>query len=155
YIVLLDLPKGTDELRDLFKVGFPARIYTLFYQENNHLFSTVPTRDHFKWYYSFLSQKSPFSLRQYGEQLCQHKGWSKDTVNFMTQVFFELEFVTIKDGVIFMADKKQKRDLIESNTYREKMNHLQLEKELVYSTYQQLYTWFETIRNHKEVEQLG
>ncbi len=83
------------------------------------------------------------------------KGWSKDTVNFMTQVFFELEFVTIKDGVIFMADKKQKRDLIESNTYREKMNHLQLEKELVYSTYQQLYTWFETIRNHKEVEQLG
>ena len=53
-----------------------------------------------------------------------------------------------------MADKKQKRDLIESNTYREKMNHLQLEK-LVYSTYQQLYTWFETIRNHKEVEQLG
>ena len=40
----------------------------------------------------------------------------------MTQVFFELEFVTIKDGVIFMADRKQKRDLIESNTYREKMN---------------------------------
>ena len=155
YIVLLDLPKGTDELRELFKVGFPARIYTLFYQENNHLFSTVPTREHFKWYYSFLSQKTPFSLRQYGEQLCRHKGWSKDTVNFMTQVFFELEFVTIKDGVIFMADKKQKRDLIESNTYREKMNHLQLEKELVYSTYQQLYTWFETIRNHKEVEQLG
>ncbi len=48
----------------------------------------------------------------------------------MTQVFFELEFVTIKDGVIFMADKKQKRDLIESNTYREKMNHLQLEKRI-------------------------
>ncbi len=88
YIVLLDLPKGTDELRELFKVGFPARIYTLFYQENNHLFSTVPTREHFKWYYSFLSQKTPFSLRQYGEQLCRHKGWSKDTVNFMTQVFF-------------------------------------------------------------------
>lgn len=55
----------------------------------------------------------------------------------------------------FLWQTKQKRDLIESNTYREKMNHLQLEKELVYSTYQQLYTWFETIRNHKEVEQLG
>ncbi|WP_459499307.1 single-stranded-DNA-specific exonuclease RecJ [Bacillus sp. C1] len=155
YIVLLDLPQSTDELRSLFQAGFPARIYTLFYQENQHLFSTVPTREHFKWYYSFLHQKAPFSLRQYGEQLCRHKGWSKDTVNFMTQVFFELEFVTIKDGVIFMAEETKKRDLIESNTYREKMNHLQLEKELVYSTYQQLYTWFETIRNHKEVEQLG
>ena len=60
YIVFLDLPKGTDELRELFKVGFPSRIYTLFYQENNHLFSTVPTREHFKWYYSFLSQNHHF-----------------------------------------------------------------------------------------------
>ncbi|MDM5156604.1 single-stranded-DNA-specific exonuclease RecJ [Bacillus sp. DX1.1] len=151
YVVLLDLPPTTEELSKLFTAGFPARIYTLFYQENNHLFSTIPTREHFKWYYSFLHQKAPFSLRQHGEQLCRHKGWSKDTVNFMTQVFFELEFVTIKDGVIFIAEEMKKRDLIESNTYREKMNQLQLEQELVYSTYQQLYTWFEKIRNHKEI----
>ncbi|MGG2095308.1 single-stranded-DNA-specific exonuclease RecJ [Bacillus sp. S13(2024)] len=155
YVVVLDLPDATEDLKSICEKGFPDRIYTVFYQENNHLFSTVPTREHFKWYYSFLHQKAPFSLRQYGEQLCRHKGWSKDTVNFMTQVFFELEFVTIKDGVIFMAGEMKKRDLTESNTYREKINHLQLEKELVYSTYQQLYAWFETIRNHKEVEQLG
>ncbi|MEI4829418.1 single-stranded-DNA-specific exonuclease RecJ [Bacillus sp. FJAT-53711] len=155
YVVVLDLPDATEDLKSICEKGFPDRIYTVFYQENNHLFSTVPTREHFKWYYSFLHQKAPFSLRQYGEQLCRHKGWSKDTVNFMTQVFFELEFVTIKDGVIFMAEEMKKRDLTESNTYREKINHLQLEKELVYSTYQQLYAWFETIRNHKEVEQLG
>lgn len=155
YVVVLDLPDATEDLKRICEKGFPDRIYTVFYQENNHLFSTVPTREHFKWYYSFLHQKAPFSLRQYGEKLCRHKGWSKDTVNFMTQVFFELEFVTIKDGVIFMAEEMKKRDLTESNTYREKINHLQLEKELVYSTYQQLYAWFETIRNHKEVEQLG
>ncbi|PEA56513.1 single-stranded-DNA-specific exonuclease RecJ [Bacillus pseudomycoides] len=155
YAVILDLPDATEDLKHICEKGFPARIYTVFYQENNHLFSTVPTREHFKWYFSFLQQKAPFSLRQYGEQLCRHKGWSKDTVNFMTQVFFELEFVTIKDGVIFMAEEMKKRDLTESNTYREKINQLQLEKELVYSTYQQLYAWFETIRNHKEVEQLG
>lgn len=151
YVVLLDLPASTEELKKVCMNGFPPRIYTVFYQENNHLFSTVPTREHFKWYYSFLHQKAPFSLKQYGEQLCRHKGWSKDTVNFMTQVFFELEFVTIKDGVIFMAEGIQKRDLTESNIYREKINQLQLEKDLVYSTYQQLYTWFETVRNHKEV----
>ena len=155
YVVVLDLPDATEDLKSICEKGFPDRIYTVFYQENNHLFSTVPTREHFKWYYSFLHQKAPFSLRQYGEKLCRHKGWSKDTVNFMTQVFFELKFVTIKDGVIFMAEEMKKRDLTESNTYREKINHLQLEKELVYSTYQQLYAWFETIRNHKEVEQLG
>ena len=30
YIVLLDLPKGTDELRELFKVGFPAQFIRYF-----------------------------------------------------------------------------------------------------------------------------
>ena len=33
YIVLLDLPKGTDELRELFKVGFPANLYAILSRE--------------------------------------------------------------------------------------------------------------------------
>ncbi|MFD3449371.1 single-stranded-DNA-specific exonuclease RecJ [Microbacteriaceae bacterium 4G12] len=147
YVVLLDVPSTIPELAELLKYGFPSRIYTVFYQETQHTFSTVPTRDHFKWYYSFLHQKAPFSLKLYGEQLCKYKGWSKDTVNFMTKVFFELEFVTIKDGVISVASEVQKRDLTESKTYREKLNQLQLEKEFVYSTYQQLQAWFEAIHN--------
>jgi single-stranded-DNA-specific exonuclease len=147
YTVLLDMPPTIESLQRLFLKGFPDRIYTVFYQEMQHTFSTVPTRDHFKWYYAFLRQQAPFSIVKHGEQLCQHKGWSKDTVNFMTMVFFELEFVTIQDGVIFISDQTRKRDLTESVTYREKMNQLQLEKELVYSTYQQLKAWFQNLKN--------
>ncbi|MFX3624529.1 MAG: single-stranded-DNA-specific exonuclease RecJ [Ectobacillus sp.] len=147
YTVLLDTPLAIEHVKQLFVFGFPARIYAVFYQEIQHTFSTIPTREHFKWYYTFLRQNNPFSLSQYGAQLCKYKGWSKDTVNFMTKVFFELEFVTIKNGVIFMSDSSQKRDLTESATYREKLTQLQLEKELVYSTYQYLRTWLHDIRN--------
>lgn len=146
YVVLYDLPESIDDVKQLFTKGFPSRIYTVFWHEYEHTFNTIPTRDHFKWYFSFLRQNAAFSLREYGEKLCQHKGWSKDTVKFMTQVFFELEFVTIKNGVIFMKDIVSKRDLSESDTFREKMNGLQVEKELVYSTYQQLYTWFSNMQ---------
>ncbi len=54
-----------------------------------------------------------------------------------------------------MEEKKEKVDLNECNHYREKKNQLKLEKELVYSTYQEQDNWYEKIRNHKEVEQLG
>ncbi|MCP8967286.1 single-stranded-DNA-specific exonuclease RecJ [Ectobacillus ponti] len=146
YTVLLDLPPSLQALKDVMQSGFPARIYTVFHRETEHLFSTIPTRDHFKWYYSFLRQRGTFSLTEQGEQLCRHKGWSKDTVNFMTQVFFELEFVTIKNGVIYMSPSIQKRDLTESKTYRGKFEQLQLEKELVYSSYPQLQAWLDGIR---------
>ncbi len=147
YVILLDMPPTTEHLRQMFINAFPARIYAVFYQEMQHTFSTIPTREHFKWYYSFLRQQAPFSIVKHGAQLCAHKGWSKDTVNFMTMVFFELEFVKIKDGVIFIAHQTQKRDLTESATYREKVNQLQLEKELVYSTYQQLKMWFQHMKD--------
>lgn len=147
YIVLLDMPPTTKHLQELLSHGFPDRVYAVFHQEMQHTFSTVPTREHFKWYYAFLRQQAPFSIVKHGAQLCQHKGWSKDTVNFMTMVFFELEFVKIKDGVIFVSNQTQKRDLTESVTYREKINQLQLEKELVYSTYQQLKARFHNMKN--------
>ncbi len=154
YVVLLDLPSSLEQLRNILAYGFPARIYAVLLSDADHTFSTVPTRDHFKWFYAFLRQKSPFSLTQHGEELCRYKGWSKDTVNFMTQVFFELEFVKIKDGVIFLSHLTEKRDLTESKTYRKKFEQLQVEKELVYSAYQQLKEMLETIRNdsfvHKE-----
>lgn len=154
YTVLLDLPPSLEQLHNVLACGFPARIYAVLLSDADHTFSTVPTRDHFKWFYAFLRKKSPFSLAQHGEELCRYKGWSKDTVNFMTQVFFELEFVTIKDGVIFLSHLTQKRDLTESDTYRKKFEQLQVEKELVYSAYQQLKEMLETIRNgsfvHKE-----
>jgi single-stranded-DNA-specific exonuclease len=153
-VVLLDLPSSLEQLRNVLAYGFPARVYAVLLSDADHTFSTVPTRDHFKWFYAFLRQKSPFSLVQHGEELCRYKGWSKDTVNFMTQVFFELEFVTIKDGVIFLSHLTEKRDLTESKTYRKKFEQLQVEKELVYSAYQQLKEMLETIRNdsfvHKE-----
>ncbi len=147
YIVFLDMPPELSYIEELLSNGFPSRIYAVFYQERHHMFSTNPTREQFSWYYKFLMQKSPFSITQYGEQLCKHKGWSKDTVNFMTMVFFELEFVTIKDGVVFISKDVKKRDLTESKTYRQKQSQLQLERELIYSTYGQLKQWFSTFRN--------
>jgi single-stranded-DNA-specific exonuclease len=141
-LVLLDLPTSKPILEELLKKGRPHRIYAHFFQEEDHFFSTMPTRDHFKWYYGFLTKRGSFDLNKHGDDLAKYKGWSKETIDFMSQVFFDLKFVTIVNGFISLNPEKTKKDLSESLTYQKKQQQYELENELLYSSYQELKTWF-------------
>ena len=143
YVVLLDLPSEEETLAGLLRSSSPARIYASFHQRENHYFSTIPTREHFKWYYGFLSKKGPFDLNRYAEEIAKHRGWSKETIDFMSQVFFELEFVTIDKGFIALNNAAKKRDFEESPTYRKKQRQVMLENLFLYSSYKQLKAWFD------------
>lgn len=144
-IVLLDLPTSSELIEGLFAGRVPARIYAIFFTAENHFFDTIPTREHFKWYYAFLTKKSPFDLKRYKEELAIYKGWTKDTIDFMSQVFFELEFVTIENGLISLVKNSPKRDLIESVTFRHKQEHIQIEKNFLYTSYAHLKSVFEQV----------
>ena len=145
HIVLLDLPTDDKILKALFDRGFPNRIYTLFYNEQDHYFSTIPTREHFKWFYAFLAKKGPFDMNRYAHDLAKYRGWRKETIDFMSQVFFELDFVKIENGFISLSNQIKKRDLTESRTYQLKAKQIELEQQLLYSSYQQLKQWFDNI----------
>lgn len=144
HIAMIDLPPSLELMDSLFQKGKPARVYSVFMQEADHFFATIPTREHFKWFYGFLLKKGSFHLKEQGELLAKHKGWSKETIEFMSQVFFELEFVTIENGVISTNSTTQKRDLAESKTYADKLMQIELEKTLLYTSYMQLKEWFES-----------
>ncbi|WP_062104583.1 single-stranded-DNA-specific exonuclease RecJ [Bacillus niameyensis] len=141
-IVLFDIPPSLEWLGKLVGNKFPSRIYAHFFHTEDHFFSTIPTRDHFKWYYAFLLKRQSFDLKRYGLELAKHRGWSKETIQFMSQVFFELDFVTMEDGLIRMNQQKLKKDLGDSPTYQRKQQQIMLEKELLYSSYTQLKQWF-------------
>lgn len=147
-VVLLDLPPSIDLLEELLKGKSPDRIYAHFYHGRGQYFKTIPTRDHFKWFYAFLAKRRTFDVNKYGKELEAYRGWSNETVEFMTQVFFELEFVTIKDGVIVLNQIKIKKDLTESPAYQQKQAVVELENELIYSSYQELKQWFEKRISH-------
>ncbi|MBB2481706.1 single-stranded-DNA-specific exonuclease RecJ [Bacillus sp. APMAM] len=142
-IVLLDLPTSMTKLEMLIKDKKPSRIYCHFFHEQDHYFSTIPTREHFKWFYGFLIKQKTFNVMRQGDQLAAFKGWSRKTIDFMSQVFFDLEFVTIEDGLISLKPVKVKRDLVESKTYQEKQQQITLENELLYSSYKELKSWFD------------
>ncbi|PLR93748.1 single-stranded-DNA-specific exonuclease RecJ [Bacillus sp. T33-2] len=144
-LVLLDLPPSKEILFKLANRKAPARIYAYFYKEDSDFFSTVPTRDHFKWFYAFLAKKGPFDLNRHGGELAKYRGWTRETVDFMSQVFFELDFVKINNGFISLEKSVPKRDLSESTSYRKKLATFALENDLLYSPFQQLKGWFDQV----------
>ena len=83
-----------------------------------------------------LAKKEPFDLKKYGDVLAKHRGWTSETVDFMSQVFFELNFVTMDNGLISLNKNINKRDLTDSDTYQQKQAQLKLEKDLLYSSFQ-------------------
>lgn len=144
-VVLVDLPPSKEMMKHLLSGKKPARIYVQFYKKDSDFFSTIPTRDHFKWFYAFLAKRGQFNLREHGKELAKHRGWTTETIKFMSKVFFELDFVTINNGFITLHSNAAKRDLTESGTYQMKLAQYSLEQDLLYSSFQQLKSWFDRI----------
>lgn len=144
YVILADLPHNMGQLEDLFdRGGAPERVYAVFLHDEKHFFSTVPSRDYFKWFYAFLLKRQTFDLETHAESLAEAKGWSKETVIFMAEVFAELDFIKIDHGKVSLSDHPVKRDLSESAIYRKKQQFAQLENDLCYSSLSSLKEWFE------------
>lgn len=144
-VFFIGLPSSMEEISHLFEKGFPKRIYAGFSSHSSEMFKAVPTREDFKTYYGLIRQYGPFSLVEYSEKIRMWKDWSKETISFMTQVFFELNFVTIENGIICLKQTGEKKDFSASPTYQKKQNQLQVEQELLYSSYSQLKEWFERL----------
>ncbi len=155
YLVLLDVPYEREQLKQLFEnQGEPSRIYTVFHQENDSFFTTNPNREQFKWYYAFLLKRKSFDMTRYSQDLASHKGWSRHTIDFMSQVFCELGFVTIENGTLTVAENPVKKSLDESITFRQKQEQGYIENDFVYSSYDELKQWFTQVLSKNKIDKM-
>ncbi|HWL12231.1 MAG TPA: single-stranded-DNA-specific exonuclease C-terminal domain-containing protein, partial [Ureibacillus sp.] len=141
-IVLLDLPKTAQTLEKLIDLGQPKRVYAVFYTPDSKYFNGMPTREHFSWYYSFLKKRPNFDLQKHIQQLAQHIGLNVEVIKFMTNVFFELGFVTIVNGLTSVNINAPKQALTEAKVYKQRTEQIELEQQLLYAPYLELKQWF-------------
>lgn len=153
YIVVLDLPQNVQMLEQLLENVKPSRIYAHFYIPDSHYFDGMPTREQFVWYYTFLRKRQVFQLRQHLNELAKHKGWSRDMLIFMTQVFFELGFVTIENGLAKVVDHPPKKELTSAKIYQQRAQQMDLEQTLLYAPYKDLREWFDLRLNGQSVSE--
>lgn len=145
-LVLLDMPESEHELDGIISRMKWNRIFAHFFTPSQAFFDGLPSRDQFKWYYGFLASRASFPLKQQGAELARHKGWSEQTINFMSKVFFELDFVKIDNGHLVLNKESSKRDLTESPTYQTQQQRVALEQVLLYAPYRELKQWFDEKR---------
>jgi len=143
YLVLLDLPEDEDSLIQLMQYHSWKRVYAHFFTNESSYFEGLPTRDQFKWFFSFLTKRKTFALKQHVQELSKHTGWSQNTFNFMSRVFFELNFVRIDNGMLVLNESPEKKDLSEAPSYKQREKQMELEQKLLYAPYVELKQWFE------------
>ncbi|RNF40963.1 single-stranded-DNA-specific exonuclease RecJ [Planococcus salinus] len=152
HLVLLDLPDSEEQLSSVLGEIKPQRIYAHFYAKDSHYFEQIPTRDQFKWLFAFIKKRGSFDFKKHCDELAKHKGWSRDSLFFMLQVFFELGFVTLNNGLTEIAQSPSKRDLTEAPTYKKREQQIALEQKLLYASYKDLKQWFDARVSAKEEE---
>ncbi|WP_313891744.1 single-stranded-DNA-specific exonuclease RecJ [Psychrobacillus sp.] len=151
YVAILDLPEDEEILKKLLNYHNWTRVYAHFYANETTYFESLPTRDQFKWYYSFLLKRKTFALKQNIQELSKHTGWSQKTINFMSKVFFELNFVKIDNGMMVINETVVKTELSEAPSYKQRAKQIELEQKLLYAPYIELKQWFEERRAEQTV----
>lgn len=143
YIVLLDLPQNVQMLESVLQKTAPSRIYAHFYMPDSQYFNGLPTREQFSWYYKFLKNRPAFPLNMHLAELAKHTGWPLDALKFMTQVFFELDFVKMESGLTTVNVNAPKQALTEAPSYKQRSEQIEMEQKLVYAPYIELKQWFD------------
>ena len=143
FIVLLDLPRNVQLLENVLKKTAPSRIYAHFYMPESQYFNGMPTREQFSWYYKFLKNRPSFPLNMHLADLAKHKGWPLDALKFMTQVFFDLDFVKMDSGLTTVNVDAPKQALTEATSYKLRSQQIDMEQKLVYAPYIELKQWFD------------
>ncbi|WP_164668507.1 single-stranded-DNA-specific exonuclease RecJ [Virgibacillus doumboii] len=143
-LYLYELPSNLEDLRDLVRTINPVNIHVCFQLEDSVFMKVFPSREDFKWLYGLVAKRRQIDLQKELPMIMDAKAWTKDRVLFMSNVFFELEFVKIENGIIKYNPNPVKQDLANSKLYQERLNQAEIEKVLYYSTYEELKNWFIT-----------
>ncbi len=155
YVLFLDIPDDLEDLSRLLDTeNFPERIYAAFKTESSQYFSGVPSREQFKKVYAFLNKYQPVNQSAIDRRLSSLTGISVPNIKFIIQVFFDLNFVKIDNGLLSVADHAEKKDLTASESYKMRVKQIETEETLCYSSYSSLKQWMkETSKERTEAKE--
>ncbi|REJ10691.1 single-stranded-DNA-specific exonuclease RecJ [Halobacillus trueperi] len=148
-LLLIDLPERMSDMTELLSKLETRKVFACYHIQESTFLKTWPSRDHFKWFYGMLLKRGRFNLHEEADLLANRKGWDKSMVEFISEVFFELDFVRMKDGIITAESEPSQKDLRESSLYLQREEQLQIERTLYYSTYKELKSWFDQYMNQR------
>ncbi|NLG81709.1 MAG: single-stranded-DNA-specific exonuclease RecJ [Bacilli bacterium] len=145
-VVLIDLPESITDLKYILKQKDIHNLYLIF--RNEDLFSSehLLTRDKLGKFYQILKKVESFPINDsQTEALFTKMGFSKRLQMISLQVFFELNFVIIKDNKIVVVESPERKNLTDSETYRRVIEQVELREKLLLSSNEEFIKYINSL----------
>lgn len=147
-VVFVDCPEDVDVLREITQKGKIERIYLMVISQEEAYLNGAGTREQFAQLYKFVRQQEQVDVRYKLNIVAQHLKIQEKLLIFMIQVFFDLGFVTIENGILRKVESPENHPLTTSKVYQARLKRIKTEEFLLYSDRETLQQW---LWNEEEV----
>lgn len=138
HLVLFDCPDTIEQLTFvLSRVQFD-NIHVICYTKVPIYLTGLPTRQQFSQVFKVIAGVKEIVIKEKIDAMAKSLGIQKDLIILIIQVFFELNFVTIEDGVLRYVGTNDKVDLFQSETLVRYEQKCRIQKELLFQTFAQV-----------------
>ena len=140
-VVLLDIPERPEDLRELFAGKEFQAIYFKNQIQQAYYLTGYGSREQFTKFYKAINQFPEFDVRYKLKDLADYLTIPYILLFKMVQIFQELGFVTITNGVMSVNKEAQKRAIAESQIYQDLKKTVQFQELMALGTPQEMYDW--------------
>lgn len=140
-VVLLDIPENPNELKSLFRGQHFQAIYFKNQMAKSYYLAGYGTREQFAKLYKTIYQFPEFDVRYKLKELSHYLKIPDILLVKMVQIFEELGFVTITDGVMIVNKDAEKREISESHIYQNLVSLVKYQELMALGTPQEIYDW--------------
>ncbi|GGC81596.1 single-stranded-DNA-specific exonuclease RecJ [Enterococcus wangshanyuanii] len=147
-LVFVDCPDDLSLIKQITLQGQIERVYLMGISPEEAYLNGVGTREQYAQLFKFVKQQEQVDVRYKLDNVAQYLNIQKKLLIFMIQVFFDLGFVTIENGVLRKVEKPENHPLSESKVYQTRLKRIKTEEFLLYSDRETLQQW---LWNEEEV----
>lgn len=140
-VVLLDVPEKEEDLKAFFSgTNFQAVYFKNQIKEAYYL-TGYGTHEQFAKLYKTIYQFPEFDIRYKLKELADFLKIPNLLLIKMLQIFDELDFITIKDGIMTVNKNASKRDIAESQIYQDLKKQVKYQELMALGTPKEIYDW--------------
>lgn len=150
-ILLLNCPLDLTDAKQAISTAKVSRVLLLCDCTDDAYLDGVGTREQYARLFRFIANVEQADVRFKVGKIADYLKLPEKLLVFMIQVFCELEFVTIKDGLMRRVSQPEEHPLAESQTYQKRLKKIKTEEFLLLSDLPTLTKWLSSDETESNV----
>ncbi|MDY1545385.1 single-stranded-DNA-specific exonuclease RecJ [Lactiplantibacillus pentosus] len=140
-VFIVDCPDTLPDMTQVLSSIALDQVTLYLYRRDSVYMSGMPNREQFAKLFQFTAAHHDVDIHHQLTQVAKHLHLERNLLIFMIQVFFEVGFVKINDGVMNGVSNPSKADLHHAPSYQLREQQIVAEETLLYSKSAALQVW--------------